>query len=580
MKVIFLAYSNASNDPLPNLQEEDEQIYQYLSARALRQHFLVHRDPYTSAASIATYLTLYRDHIQVFHFSGHAGSEKLLMGDAESRSEGVAHLLAQCPNLRLVILNGCSTFDQVKLLLELGVPVVIGTYSPVSDHAASLFARRFFQALSESATVEKAFELGIGEALMDKPIAVYRDLAPLESQTGGQALWGLFYKPENEQYLNYQLPHHSNSPPADGFTPNEKLTESLWEIIAPFSSQVRALRLMAGEGEAIEKGDKQIAIINSLPRPIGWHLRKLMAPIDQLDQGYDKISEARLRQICTVFETYMEFLCTILLAQIWDAQFESENLEIPADLQRAIEEYLTLQPVERSQYHFYPFLQSLAAFLEEKQVSCFVSELDQLSNVLDQSEFSGSCLFLHILRKRLQEDPLHASEIRDYCIRGEDALIEVFRALGFLAKYVLAAIKSIDVERYRHLVPTRYRHNIVKLMRVFGDLQLDEINIEKALFNRSVLLLNRELFNKNQPLTSNGMDQLSLSPLIFDENAFKSKTDLSRLYFLSYYNTDAGTCFYKDIQNPNQQLLEVSEENYQLMKVQFEVFKDMLWQQQ
>ena len=67
-------------------------------------------------------------------------------------------------------------------------------------------------------------------------------------------------------------------------------------------------------------------------------------------------------------------------------------------------------------------------------------------------------------------------------------------------------------------------------MRVFGDLQEDELNMDRVLFNRSVLLLKKDRKASDQETL-----ELNLTPLVFDENAFKPKTDLSRLYFFSYY---------------------------------------------
>ena len=75
----------------------------------LRQHFLSWSVSHATLGDIGYYLTLFRDRLGLFLYSGHAGRDVLLTEDGASRSGGIAHLLGQCKNLKVVILNGCST---------------------------------------------------------------------------------------------------------------------------------------------------------------------------------------------------------------------------------------------------------------------------------------------------------------------------------------------------------------------------------------------------------------------------------------------------------------------------------------
>jgi len=163
MKVLFLAYANRREQLLHSLQEEEDTVYRYLTPRALKQHYLLHLDPFATLSKIAEYLVLYRDDIMLFNYSGHAGRDQLILEDQAVRAEGIAHLLGQCPNLKLVVLNGCSTQGQVEELLERGVPVVVATNAPVEDERSARFAIRFYQGLSEHLSINEAFEMAIGE---------------------------------------------------------------------------------------------------------------------------------------------------------------------------------------------------------------------------------------------------------------------------------------------------------------------------------------------------------------------------------------------------------------------------------
>ena len=106
----------------------------------------------------------YKDRIILFHFSGHASSKKLLFKDGASHALGIAGLLGGSPNLKLVVLNGCATYDQVNLLFENKVKVVIATKGKVNDGIARKFAETFYKALSTTAfTIQRAYKHALSE---------------------------------------------------------------------------------------------------------------------------------------------------------------------------------------------------------------------------------------------------------------------------------------------------------------------------------------------------------------------------------------------------------------------------------
>lgn len=165
MKLLYLAFANSRHDPLPSLQNEDEAIYRALTPRALKQEILLHRDSYASLAKVAEYITLFREHLFLFHYSGHAGRDALVLEEETASGAGIADMLKQCPNLKLVVLNGCSTRGQVQRLLDQGVPVVIATSAPVEDLKAMRFGIRLYKALSEQASIREAFEIAAAEVV-------------------------------------------------------------------------------------------------------------------------------------------------------------------------------------------------------------------------------------------------------------------------------------------------------------------------------------------------------------------------------------------------------------------------------
>ena len=101
MQKVFLAYANSRDQPLPTLQEEEEQVYRMLARREAERHFSLHRDTYTSIPKIAEYLALYQEDILVFHYSGHAEPGMLLLADEAANAAGI-----ECKYARAAVGNG------------------------------------------------------------------------------------------------------------------------------------------------------------------------------------------------------------------------------------------------------------------------------------------------------------------------------------------------------------------------------------------------------------------------------------------------------------------------------------------
>lgn len=293
MHILFLSYANSQQDPLPTLQEEDGRVYQMLARREAERHFRLHRDSFTTIPRISEYLALFQDDIAVFHYSGHAGKSHLLLDEAEANAAGIAQLLGRCPNLKLAVLNGCSTKGQVEVLLEAGVPAVIATSAPVGDRTAAQFAITFYQAMADShRSIGDAFEDAIASAQTQSGQALKAERARgivlrKDDRQAKEPLWGLYFREESD--LEWKLPLAAYAPPAT-YTPNEQLIEKLLEALAPYDEAVRKIRAQEELGAERSAGEKKKAILKCLPHPVSQQLRKLMSKEKGIEDHvfYDK----------------------------------------------------------------------------------------------------------------------------------------------------------------------------------------------------------------------------------------------------------------------------------------------------
>ncbi len=569
MYVLFLAYANDTEHPLDELKDEDDQVYRSLIPGALQNHYLIHRESFASLNKIREFLILYRDHIFLFSFSGHADRDKLIL-DEDAQIGGMAKLLGRCPNLKMVFLNGCSTQGQVKSLLDAGVPCVIATSSPVGDKMAKTFGISFFQALSTGDSFSDSFEAATGAImLLDKNKKVYRgEYSKVDHADAQTASWGLFTHATSD--LSFTLPAAKPILEVPDFDPNSILIKRLIEALTGQSDELDFLIQKEKSGKLVSESKKRMAILNSLPAPIAEHLRKLMVPIQDENDGYDKLGKERLGQLVRTYEVTTELTAFTLMAQLWEAKILHTDLRIPEDQAIVIRDFLMRSVDQRQTYDYIGLVRAVRSILDDEfnktLVNYFVPELEIIKELPYQNEeFMSATFFLQTLRQRMAAGGMSEQEEMTLCIRGEECLGEIFSRLGFLAKYQLAAVNNIDIQKYRHTAKPSFKHNIVRLIDLLGGLEQSEITLERFTDNRSVLLLRED----------EGLSELNLTPFILDKNAFEKDTDVSNIYFYSHYDRVSGVYYYYYVNNPNEEFLTVSTTEYAVIKAQMDAFRSM-----
>lgn len=206
MSIIFLTYANSEVDRLQHLRDEDDRIDELLSEGKRAQHFLLERDQYATPEKIIAKLHSFRREIVFFGYSGHAGGDLLVTEGSDARAEGIAHLLGLCPNLKVVMLNGCATEGQVETLLEKGIPAVIATHVPVGDELAKDFAIELFRALRGGDSLEAAFSHAEGAIKVKKDVHFRQQSRGLGPAVLSDRDWGLFWREDKADVLQWKLP--------------------------------------------------------------------------------------------------------------------------------------------------------------------------------------------------------------------------------------------------------------------------------------------------------------------------------------------------------------------------------------
>ncbi len=556
--VIFLAFANDQDAHLALLDKERKAITDFLLPLANKNYFQFFSESSTTVKDLTSRLAEFKDRVAIFHYGGHAGSTQIFLKGAAADARGVAQVLGLQKNLKLVVLNGCSTLDQVKLLFELGVPAIIATSVPIGDENAEKFAATLYQALATQHSIEEAFKLASAGYLMETGQAAGINRGFDLSQKGDLASlpWGLFILPGKEDILTWKLPVTSSASfivrgaglrHTDTGSINDKIIQTIANAIEPYSSLIKGMIDDARKkGKDPRLRDLRVAVIDSFPTPIGTHLRKLLLS--------EEISTDRLRKIVNVYSVALELLAFIMLSQLWDERYNNDKLKIPDEQKAVLNAYFGLQPDQVATYDYVPLIRAVSEIFTENKIQPFVEEFGDLQKTFyAEDAFHTAQLFLEEMKREL-EGAITADEIESFCVQAEDQLCEIFTHLGFCAKYTLATIKSIDLQKFRHQPPS-YIHNLVILDRITAAIGVldDTLVADQFTESNSVVLMKNE--DELHPY-------LNLSPFIIDQNALIREQN-SKLFYYRYQTS--GSCFYVLADNLKD-TLEVNDRQYKDVK--------------
>lgn len=573
MKKIIIAFANHPQAPLQSVTEEDEGIYNTLN-EALRGNYVVHRESFATVTNINLAFSNYREDIAVFHYAGHAGEQSLLFNDQAASGQGLAYLLkpsADAGNLRLVVLNGCSTGAQVEELLKIGVPAVIATSAAVNDRSAREFGTEFFKCVCvKGMSIRQAFETALAAAQLASAVPLGVDAPPsrdlnLPGKTPREPFWGLFF---NTAAAVDQNPIPSEAPgPLPPFTPNAQLIKTLFTALVAACNEPAVKLEKALKTEIIDNEENviQMTIFSALPLPIASQLNTLFAPGSSgTEDLMRKPGFERLQQLGRIFHIASEFMGIIMISQLWELKITGKVKNLPGDMRELLDKYFGLSIDARSVYDYSSLIRAIRKYIDTLDgVEYFVSELSTLRDDNPQNKpFGEACEFLHFIRsvtytptgkprpKRVSE-----AEIPALCIRAEAMLSTVFEKLGFLHRYTLTSIQNICINKYRHETSTTFDHQVLKLMNSNDSKEMNFYLLTKHLDNSGVVLTKQlpSIHNaERRQYKGESLEFLNLSPLVVDINTFERFADQSRLAIFGQYEPATDSYVFRWVKNPDE----------------------------
>ena len=582
--VILLTFANDRDNYLPMINRERKNVYRSLRRHADEGLIQVEKEASSSLEDIFELFNTYSGRVAIFHYGGHAGGTHLQLEAPDTSAQaaaagGLAQLLGQQGNLRLVFLNGCATRPQVELLLKSGVKAVIATSVKVQDQMATEFAEQFYHALASHASIQRAFQVASAfVAAKYQSFGPVRDYMSMDFPEQGQVEqgeipWGLYRNENAADALDWALPRTVNKSQVlrnrfdyeSRVDVNDLLIDIICEDLAAFNKDL---------DDELNKEELDIPsikreIVDSFPTPIGEQLRKLFTRSNDPDvpDEMELFTEGRLRQLALTYRTTLQFICFTVLSQLWDERYKNPSLSISEDYIVDFNSFFTLNQESFPTFDFVRLMRTVTHVFDDNHIPYFIEELNQVNiDIEENPELYQAYIFLNGLHNQLLAGSIDTiGELEPMCIEAEHHLGIILKELAFLVKYKLATIKNIEIIKNRH-EEARFRHNQILLNRALtvASTGIAEVGVEFSNFTDSKCVL----FIKTED--NEVKDYLNLTPFIIDENALNSDY-ASKLYLYSYHNN--GSYFYQFLNNMRDEPLVVSDRQFYTIKEQFERFK-------
>lgn len=521
--IIYLTFANQQDNHLPLLSREKNEIKDALRPLEAQEFIAVMEDD--SFEFVIKNLPVYSDRIAVFHFSGHAEGQSLLLEDTGMLAKGLATQLGQMKELQVVFLNGCSTFDQVELLLAAGIKAVIATSVPIEDTKAQQFSKAFYFALANKHSVKRAFEHA--KSYLEStyrqlpPIEIFRGLKTREQKNTGIE-WGLYLHPSSgDAVLNWRLPYSRTAGLPDylrnyivqSFKTNLYIALVLDEMVK-YNKDIRSQMEEVVGGQIVKKDSSTYLdiVIQNFPWLIGSQI--------QLLRQKNSANKERLEQLVSTYVITSLTLFYILLSNLWDER-RSSKLSLPQGFLQDL--FPTADSLLR--FDYFQALLKIYEVMKTQKAYFFVPEMENFcAEVSGTGTLNKAWQFMQGLRSRL--DQLDPALIENQCLQAEQALALVLMKSAFLAVYRPLTIRKIEIDNPRY-GKVSYEINMGPLNAIVStslSLYEDADKRRKDTYSncRSVVITTNEY---------NIGNALNLSPFIIDKNTFLNNNAIDLFVF-------------------------------------------------
>lgn len=574
----FFAFSNDQDAHLDTLRKEGRGIEDALFPLHKNNFIEFHIKEGADIEDLFQAFNRFNNEIAIFHYGGHANGSQLKMVDASADSRGVAELLGSQKHLKLVFLNGCSTKEHVKLLLEHGVKAIIATSVPIKDQMATEFSIIFYKNLSFHLSIEESFQKA-STFVQTKyghknNLDIRRSFLAQNMKEDEELPWGLYIKEGHEEILTWSLPKYERIEFPEGFgkylKPSYSVNEYILSVLEEMIEHNPALSYKTKDQFGNPKDPRELpsVLIEGFPWPVGAQLRILFVNRGTMNQpGFP-----RLKQLISTYSITSRFILYILLSQLWDeAVIHDQRPEFD------IGSFIPDQKGATSDYDSIRQIRKLVELFRSEGIMLFLQELNDLFGELNaESDIVKSYEYLQSVSTSLYSGQEIEGEMNELCNQTEYCLSILLKKVAFLAKYQLVTIKDIAIFSPKRTTPS-FAHYLGYLNATDSALlPTGQRKLKKYTNSHSVILVK----------SGDMQEFLNVSPFLIDKNAFGTEADSPPHIFILAWE-EAGTYSYLFVNHNTFESLEKEDDQFstsnphhqemgELIQRQFQMMKEDL----
>jgi hypothetical protein len=549
--VIIVAFANNSDSHLPHLSDEIKNCLKVL--QNIDHEVKIVPIFNTSIIDIQTAIKDFGDRLVAFMFSGHAGQLEINTTGHSMSAIGLSNELSKCPNLKLVILNGCNSDGHIDHLNKASIPMIIATQSPIGDYKASIFSASFFTELTTGNTLESSFDKALKNAqnydnssiAVNKSIEKTRFLNGMSSALSNQWLLLTENQKNNEWSIFDEVKAFKKS---TKYKPNQKLQDFLFDSLKVIDEKI---------AETQSYSDSEGKILEKFPPFISKYIHDLCASkVGDFDTGqyFDQPDIFRLQKLSDFFTAIQEVLLCIVLAEIRELYMDAKDI-----VQGNSEHHFKLLQIPK--FNKMTMLTDGIQLLIDSKSSLLINEIGKIDEPKRKQLIEIANYFeevdnrIKIAEKELDNtEKLNIKHLYNLCENSEIKLVSLLEITFFLVNYKFVSIKNITVFKNRAKRNPLFDFDL-SVYEWQRPGQEDPSNkakknlIEQVPDNFSVLVLETsgnmwELIKKGQ--------YLNVSPFMIDKNVVYEKATIPHISFLDVYSDEELTyrsLFRRDVKN-------------------------------
>ena len=190
-------------------------------------------------------------------------------------------------------------------------------------------------------------------------------------------------------------------------------------------------------------------IVLCFPEPMSEQFKILFTKNEEMESPHimETFSKFRFLQLLNSYLSTIQFICYVMLSQLWDEKLENPTIKLSNSLKEKLYQLFQNNEFEIKYLDFVAMLQDITDLFDKHSITYFIDELSEVKlEALSNPKMNAAYLFF---REWIENSNLSGIDEKQYeklCLLGEEHLGVVINEFAFMINYKLASvINPIDI---------------------------------------------------------------------------------------------------------------------------------------